>query len=292
MFPHHHLLLQFLPFAFAAMALEVGWYRLVQRRAYPWRETLVSFGVYGLHIPARLLSIAVVGPIAWFVWMHRLWTVPLGTSWGLALLFLGEEFAYYWMHRGGHEVRLMWASHVVHHTPEHIHLASSFRLGATELLSGSWAFYLPLYWLGFNPLAVGGMLAANLLYQFWLHTEMVGRLGPLEWVLNTPAHHRVHHASNTAYLDRNYGGILIVFDRLFGTFAREEPETPVVYGLVHPIGSANPLRVAFNEWAVMARDIARTRSWRGRLRQVFGRPGEEPAAPAEEIPYGARGNRV
>ena len=166
----------------------------------------------------------------------------------------------------------MWASHIVHHTPETIHFASAFRLSATEVFSGSWAFYLPLHLLGFNPLAVAGMLSVNLFYQFWLHTDLVGRLGPLEWVLNTPAHHRVHHASNTEYLDRNYGGILIVWDRLFGTFAAEQAQTPIVYGLVHPLGSLNPFKVLLSEWLAIARDVRRARTWRERFTQLFAQP--------------------
>jgi sterol desaturase/sphingolipid hydroxylase (fatty acid hydroxylase superfamily) len=111
------------------------------------------------------------------------------------------------------------------------HLASAYRLGPTEILSGGWLFHLPLYALGFHPVAVGGMLALNLLYQFCLHTDIVGRLGPVEWIFNTPSHHRVHHASNNEYLDRNYGGILIVWDRLFNTYAYKYPRTPISYGL-------------------------------------------------------------
>jgi sterol desaturase/sphingolipid hydroxylase (fatty acid hydroxylase superfamily) len=167
----------------------------------------------------------------------------------------------------------MWVSHIVHHTPEHIHLASAARLGVTELLSGNWLFRLPLYLLGLNPLAVSRMLTINLVYQFWLYTDLMGRLGPLEWILNTPSHHRVHHASNSDYLDRNYRGIVIIWDRLFGTFAREAPQTAIVYGLVHPIGSLSPIRIAFHEWGAMARDVVRAQSWRERLRQLFGRPG-------------------
>ena len=139
---------------------------------------------------------------------------------------------------------------------------------------------MPLILLGFNPLAVGGMLALNLSYQFWIHTDVIGRLGPLEWILNTPSHHRVHHASNPEYLDRNYGGIVIIWDRLFGTFAREEPETRIVYGLVHPIGSLNPLRIMFHEWVAIARDTLRANSWRERLKVLFGRPGSTSGNPA------------
>lgn len=270
---HHMVKMWLVVFIPASVTLEIGWFLLVQRRTYPWRELLASVGVYVVRMPVRFLAPVVLSPIVYFVWSHRIATVPLDTLWGLALLFLGEEFAYYWMHRSAHEIRWLWASHVVHHTPQHIHLASAFRLGATELASGSWLFRLPLYFLGLNPLAVAGMSAINLFYQFWLHTDLIGRLGPIEWVFNTPSHHRVHHASNPEYLDRNYGGILIVFDRLFGTFARERQGTKIVYGLVHPIGSLNPLKIVFNEWALMIRDAGRARSWQQGLRLLFGRPG-------------------
>ena len=281
MHAHRLLGLRFYPFILAAVALEIAWYLLVLRRLYPWREMLASLGVYALRLPARLLRPLIVAPLALFVWSHRFATVPLDTAWGLAVLFLGEELAYYWMHRAGHEVRWMWASHVVHHTPERLHLASAFRLGATDLLSGTFLFYFPLFLLGLNPLAVGAVLALNLFYQFWLHTDLVGRLGPLEFVFNTPSHHRIHHASNAEYLDRNYGGILILWDRLFGTFAAERPGTAIAYGLVHPQGSLNPIAIAFHEWRAMARDVARARSWRERLGQLFGRPGNSPALGAE-----------
>jgi len=262
-----------LPMVGAAVVLEIAVYLLVKHRAYPWREMLSSAGVYLIRLPMHLLRPLVVAPVAYLLWTHRLMTVPLNTAWGLALLFLGEELAYYWMHRASHEVRWLWASHQVHHTPEHIHLASAFRLGATELFSGSWLFYLPLYLLGLHPVAVSAMLGINLMYQFWLHTDLIGRLGPLEWMLNTPAHHRVHHASNPEYLDRNYGGMIILWDRLFGTFAREQPGRRIVYGLVHPVGSLNPLRIAFHEWGAIARDAWRARSWRERFIGLFGRPG-------------------
>lgn len=267
-----HLRLWLAPFLLGAVILEVGWYTL-QRRSYPWSELLVSVGVSLVRLPMRMIRPLMLAPIAALAWQHRLFTIPLSTGWGLLLLFLGEELAYYCMHRASHEIRWMWASHVVHHTPEHIHLASAFRLGATETFSGGWLFYLPLYLIGFHPLAVSGMLALNLAYQFWLHTDLVGRLGPFEWILNTPSHHRVHHASNPEYVDRNYGGILIVWDRLFGTFAPERTGVPIVYGLVHPLKSRNILQILFHEWLAMARDVYAAASWRERLQLLFGRPG-------------------
>src|SRR6185437_13755792 len=138
--------------------------------------------------------------------------------------------------------------------------------------------------LGLNPLAVAGMQALNLSYQFWLHTALIGRLGPFEWLFNTPSHHRVHHASNGAYLDRNYGGVLIIFDRLFGTFVEERDDLPCRYGLVKPLKSYNPLYIAVHEWIAMARDVWNAPSWRARLLHVVGPPGWTPAAPKPAEP--------
>jgi sterol desaturase/sphingolipid hydroxylase (fatty acid hydroxylase superfamily) len=282
---HHHLLGHwFYPALLGALLIEVAFYLIIQKRSYPWREMLTSIGIHVMRIPARLLTPVLVGPLALFLGAHRLATIPFNTLWGVTLLFLATEFAYYWMHRCGHEIRWMWATHIVHHSPEHIHFASAIRLGVTEFLSGNWLFYLPLYWLGFNPIAISAALSLNLFYQFWLHTDLVGRLGPLERVFNTPSHHRVHHASNPQYLDRNYGGVLIIWDRLFGTFAAEQPHTQIVYGLVYPIGSRNPLTIAFHEWSAMARDAIRAPSWRERVRQLFGRP----VGPLALLPYDPR----
>ena len=287
MHAHRSLELRLYPFLIAAVVFEVVFYLYVQRRAYPWKEMASSIVIYLARMPLRLVTPIATTPVILFLWSHRIATIPLDSAWGLALLFLGTEFAYYWTHRMGHEVRWMWASHVVHHTPEQIHLASAFRIGVTEFVSGNWLFRLPLYFLGLDPLAVAAMMTINLFYQFWLHTDLIGKLGPVEWVFNTPSHHRVHHASNPEYLDRNYGGILIVWDRLFGTFAGEQTDRPLVYGLVHPIGSLNPVRVLFNEWIVMAQDVAGARTWRARLAQLFGRPANSLAASAASPTYDA-----
>lgn len=281
---HHYLHLRALPIFLGAVAFEIAWFLIARRRAYPWREMFASVGAFIVRLPERLLRPLTVLPLAFLVWSHRIATISLHSGWGWVGLFFGVEFTYYWSHRFSHEVRWMWATHVVHHTPEQIHFASALRLGATELLSGNWLFYFPLYLIGFNPLAVGGMLGLNLFYQFWLHTDLIGRLGPLERILNTPAHHRVHHASNAEYLDRNYGGILIIWDRFFGTFAQESEQAPIVYGLVHPIGSLNPVTIAFHEWLQIIRDFSRAGTWQERLRQLFGRPGDSLAARPTGVP--------
>jgi sterol desaturase/sphingolipid hydroxylase (fatty acid hydroxylase superfamily) len=169
-------------------------------------------------------------------------------------------------------VRWFWATHAVHHSPNELTLAAALRLGWTGKLAGNALFFAPLVWLGFPPGAVGAALALNLLYQFWIHAPWMPRLGPLEWVLNTPTHHKVHHASNPEYLDCNYGGVLIVFDRLFGSFRELRGDVPPRYGLTTPLFSHNPLRIAFHGWVALARDLCAARGWRQRVRVLFGPP--------------------
>ena len=169
-------------------------------------------------------------------------------------------------------MRWFWATHAVHHSPNEFNLGIAYRFGWTGRLTGSAVFYVPMIWLGFPPQAVFATLALNLLYQFWLHTEWVPKLGWLEYVLNTPSHHRVHHASNAEYIDRNYGGVLIVFDRLFGTFAAERDDLPCRYGLVTPLKSNNPIRIAFHEWLKIARDLQRRAHRTRGVGYLFGPP--------------------
>ncbi len=179
---------------------------------------------------------------------------------------------YYWQHRASHRIHWMWATHAVHHSATKLNFTAAVRLGWTGNISGNFLFFLPLVWFGFHPFAVIGMLGVNLFYQFFIHTELVPRLGPLEWILNTPAHHRVHHASNPACLDKNYGGILIVFDRMFGSFAEAPPHEALRYGLVHGTSSYNPVRIALGEWRNMFRDFARATTLRARVKTLLGPP--------------------
>jgi sterol desaturase/sphingolipid hydroxylase (fatty acid hydroxylase superfamily) len=175
-----------------------------------------------------------------------------GGKWAAAIvLFLGVDCAYYWFHRIAHEYNAPWAGHVVHHSSEDYNLAVALRQGAFQGLF-SWVFYLPLALVGFPPSWFAAIMSFNLLYQFWIHTRAIKTLGPLEWVLNTPSHHRVHHARNPKYLDKNYAGTLIIWDRMFGTFKAEEEEP--VYGLTKPLNSWNPLWANLHVWHDLFRD--------------------------------------
>ena len=248
------------------------------RRGRPldWRESAASLGVgVGQHL-SGLLTVALYGGLFLWCWQHGLTTIALSNPWALPLLFVGTEFFYYWQHRTAHESRWFWASHAVHHSPQHLNLSAAYRLGWTAGLTGHGLFMLPLILLGFHPAAVFGMLGLNLLYQFWLHTELVPRLPWLDWILNTPSNHRVHHAVNPLYLDRNYGGVLIIFDRLFGTWQPELAHEPCRYGLVHPLVTHNPLRIVLHEWLALGRDLRGARSLREVAGYLFGAPGWRP----------------
>ena len=205
-----------------------------------------------------------------WVYQFRVFDLPQDSVWVWVLLIPADDFCYYWYHRAGHEIRLFWAGHVNHHSSPHYNLSTALRQSWTAPLT-SWIFWLPLPLLGFDPLLLFVSHSISLLYQYWIHTELIDRMGPLEWVLNTPSHHRVHHGRNAQYLDRNHGGIFIVWDRLFGTFEAEE-ERPD-YGLTQNLESHNPVVIAFHEWAAMARDVAGAQTWRGRFGYIFGPPG-------------------
>ena len=206
-------------------------------------------------------------------WGERLWR----PKW-LHRLDLLSALCFYVYHRTSHEIRLFWANHVAHHSSESYTLATALRQSWTAPFIATW-FWTPLPLLGFRPEHVLLMSAISLLYQYGLHTETVDRLGPIEWVMNTPSHHRVHHGSNPQYIDRNHAGIFILWDRLFGTF-EPEVEKPV-YGITTPVGSHNPVVVQFDEFIAIARDVFRARSLREAIHAIVRNPGDVPAVPAE-----------
>ncbi|HLI12647.1 MAG TPA: sterol desaturase family protein [Alphaproteobacteria bacterium] len=284
--PMQSWLVYALPVMVAVAALEGLYISKIRRRPYDWRENATSLAVAIGRRLAGLLPIGFTVPLFAWLWNHRLFTIPLDSAGAVALLFIGQELCYYWLHRCDHAVRWLWASHAVHHSPQQFTLASAYRLAWTDQISGAALFFAPLVVLGFRPEAVLAAAAANLVYQFWLHTELVPKLGALEWVLNTPSHHRVHHAMNPEYLDRNFGGVLIVFDRLFGTFAEERADIPCRYGVIGMPQSYNPVTIACREWVALARDFASTRSLRNGLGYLLKAPGWAPkddAAPLSRV---------
>lgn len=193
--------------------------------------------------------------------------------WSWAVLIVLSDLVYYWFHRVHHEVRFFWAAHVNHHSSQHYNLSTALRQSWTTPFT-SLLFWWPLALLGFPPAMILSAIAINTLYQFWIHTELVDRVGPLEHIFNTASHHRVHHGANLEYLDRNHAGMFIVWDKLFGTFAPER--AAVRFGLTTNIDTFNPVRIALHEWSAIARDVRRATNWRDRLGYVFGPPGWSP----------------
>ena len=188
--------------------------------------------------------------------------------------FIAYDLCYYFAHRYGHEWRLLWASHVAHHQSEEFNLSTALRQTSTGFLN--FVFYIPLYVIGFPAYLLITVGSLNLIYQFWVHTEHVRRLGPLEWLLVTPSNHRVHHAKNPEYVDRNYGGVFIIWDRIFATFKDEDPQRPCVYGTTRQLASFNPLWANLEVWYGGIRDMVQTRHPLDALKLWFKGPGWRP----------------
>ena len=224
-------------------------------KAYAWHEMGLSLtDMIGRKVMA-FLPLSLATPIFAFAWQHRLFTVEINSALAVLLLFVGQEFCYYWYHRASHRIRFFWATHAVHHSPNELTLGTAYRLGWTGKLTGTAIFFAPLVYLGVRPEVVLATLSLNLLYQFWLHTTWIPKLGWFEYVFNTPSAHRVHHASNVDYLDANYGGVLIIFDRLFGTYVEEREDEPCRFGLVHPTTTHNVLVNQFEHWVSLGQDM-------------------------------------
>lgn len=255
---------------------------ILRGRSYPVKHTGVSLMIWAGHLVTQAAAQGIVyTTLALAVYELRPTTIPVALDWqhwpALVALFLLTDLAFYVEHRCSHRIRLMWASHSVHHSIEEMVFSAAFRLSWTPLLSGVFLFYLPIIWIGFDPKFVFGFVSAGLLYQFFVHTELVPRVGWLEWIINTPSAHRVHHASNPEYLDKNFGGVLLIWDRLFGTYQAELPGVKIVYGLVHPRSRPlNPFVVAYGEFWSILKDLFRARTWRERMGFLWAPPGWSP----------------
>ncbi len=260
--------------AFVALVLaEMVAARFRDRRRYCPKDTLTSLGLGLGSTVAGVLSAGLVFALA--VWVHQFAVFEISWAWyWFVIAFVLDDLAYYVFHRSAHRVRWFWASHVIHHSSQHYNLSTALRQTWTGFFSATFIFRLPLFLIGFPPAMVFFVAALNLVYQFWIHTETIGRMPRwFEAVMNTPSHHRVHHATNPCYLDSNYAGVFIVWDRMFGTFVAERDEDRPRYGIVRNLGSFNILWAAFHEWIGIARDVKAAPDWRARAGYIFGPPG-------------------
>jgi sterol desaturase/sphingolipid hydroxylase (fatty acid hydroxylase superfamily) len=261
------------PLYIAALVFEFVCIQLGRARGqFDAKDTATSLTMGVGSVLWGALFALLIQTVLWFAYQWRIATLPV-TLGSVALCFVLDDLRYYWSHRFGHESRWFWASHVAHHSSTHYNLSTALRQPWT--ISGLFVLKIPLVLVGFHPGVVAFVFGLNLIYQFWIHTEAIGRLPRgFEAVFNTPSHHRVHHAVNPRYLDANYAGVFILWDRWFGSFVPEQDDDPVRYGLVHPLGSFNPLRVAYHEWFAIARDLLRPGlSPRERFAYAFARPG-------------------
>lgn len=230
-----------------------------------WTNIFLGFGSVAF---GALFGIF-IGVIYTAVYEFAPYKLPADAWWTWVILFFLDDFAYYWFHRVSHECRFFWNFHVVHHSSESYNLSVAVRQSWFSGIA-HWIFYLPIMLLGFAPWMFALMHGFNLIYQFWIHTKLIDRLGPLEYILNTPSHHRVHHGTNEKYLDKNYAGVLIIWDRMFGSFTPEEEEPD--YGLITQLNDHNLLWVNTHAWVEMWAAMRTQTTLAGKLRCVFGSP--------------------
>jgi sterol desaturase/sphingolipid hydroxylase (fatty acid hydroxylase superfamily) len=273
-----------MPVFLLAIALEYAIGRARGRDTYRLNDTL---GSLGLGVMSQVFdAFGTLFKVAMYSWVFQhvaLFELSPSSMWVWIGALLGYDFCYYWLHRAGHRVGVLWAAHVVHHQSEDYNLGTALRQTSSGFLLG-WIFYLPLAVAGVPPLAFGVVALIDLLYQFWVHTQQVGKLGWFDRWFCSPSNHRAHHAVNERYLDKNYGGILILWDRLFGTFVEEDDRDPVVYGTRAPLRSFNPLWANLQVYRDLWLDSWRAQSWTDKLRVWFKPPGWQPADVAARWP--------
>jgi len=244
------------PFYILAILIELVAIRYWHRKGdFETRDTLTSLLMGTGNVAAGLLLGFVSVTALMWVWQFRLF--DLGMHWWVFIAaFVFDDLRYYCYHRIAHRVRWVWAEHVNHHSSQHYNLSTALRQSWTGQITGMFILQVPMVLLGFHPAVIAFVYGFNLVYQFWIHTEAIGKMWrPFEFIFNTPSHHRVHHATNPRYLDANFAGTLIIWDRMFGTFVEELDEDVPRYGIVRNIGTFNPVRVAFHEWAGMLKDV-------------------------------------
>lgn len=241
------------------------------RAWYDLKDSLANGALALMHQGAETLALLLLMPA--FYWLHsyRLYNIELSVATVFAAFVL-QDFLYYWFHRASHNIHWFWAAHVVHHSSTRLNFSTAFRQSITYPVVGMWLFWMPMIIIGFDPLAVFAVVALNLGYQFFVHTQTVGKLGWLEKLFNTPSHHRVHHSTNDAYIDKNFGGVLIIWDKLFGTFVEENAADPCRYGIRGQIHTNNVITISFHQWKHMLGEAIRASGFKNKAAALFAYP--------------------
>ena len=257
---------------------------LRKRNNYRLNDTVTSIGLGLMSRYPALLGLGVQGLVyAFIAKQFNLGFLASYDPYVWVIAFVLYDLSYYWLHRSHHQIKVLWASHVVHHHGEEFNLSTALRQTGTDFLF-KWIFYTPMLLLGIPVEIFVTVAALNLIYQFWVHTEHIGRLGVLDYILVTPSNHRIHHAQNKEYIDANYGGVFILWDRMFGTFIDERDDLKPIYGTSKPLNSWNPLWANLEVWSEMIKDTWRTRRWRDKIALWFSKPKWRPADVSEKYP--------
>ncbi|MAK16433.1 MAG: hypothetical protein CMQ70_00500 [Gammaproteobacteria bacterium] len=257
---------------------------LRKRNNYRLNDTVTSIGLGLMSRYPALLGLGVQGLVYAFV--SKQFNLGLLASYDpyvWVIAFVLYDLSYYWLHRSHHQIKVLWASHVVHHHGEEYNLSTALRQTGTDFLF-KWIFYTPMLLLGIPVEIFVTVAALNLIYQFWVHTEHIKRLGILDYILVTPSNHRIHHAQNKEYIDANYGGVFILWDRMFGTFIDERDDLKPIYGTSKPLKSWNPLWANLEVWSEMIKDTWRTKRWRDKIALWFSKPKWRPEDVSQKYP--------
>jgi sterol desaturase/sphingolipid hydroxylase (fatty acid hydroxylase superfamily) len=268
------IILYAIPVFVLSLVAEILYFRSQQKHHehYLTKDTASSLSMGIGNVITGFVSKAVVFGAIVLVYQYRIFELERSVWWYWVLIFFADDFSYYWFHRMSHQIRYFWASHVVHHSSQFYNLGTALRQTWTGNITGAFIFYLWMPLLGFHPIDIVFMQAVSLLYQFWIHTEAIDKMPRFfEFIFNTPSHHRVHHGSDVKYLDKNHAGILVIWDRMFGTF-QEEEERPK-YGLTGNLSTYNIFTIAFHEWKAILNDIRKAPDWRSGMGYLFGPPG-------------------
>jgi sterol desaturase/sphingolipid hydroxylase (fatty acid hydroxylase superfamily) len=244
---------------------------IMYRRYYEVKDSLANTVLALMHQGADAISLIVLMPFFYWLYNYRIFNIELSLI-SILGAFILQDFLYYWFHKASHHIHWLWAAHVVHHSSTKMNFTTAFRQSLMYPLAGMWLFWLPMILIGFAPETVLTVVALNLAYQFFVHTQIVDKLGWFERIFNTPSHHRVHHAINNGYLDKNFAGVLIIWDKLFGTYAEEESMKPCKYGIIGQLNSNNPLTITFHQWIYLIKSIPKAKGIKAKCNVLFGYP--------------------
>lgn len=254
--------------------LFIGLEILKYKHFYDLKDSVANIVLALTHQATDALALLLLMPV--FYWLHQYAFFEISFSFiNLVIAFVIQDFLYYWFHRASHHIQWFWAAHVVHHSSKKMNFTTAFRQSFFYPLVGMWLFWLPMILIGYDPKLVFAVVAINLGFQFFVHTQVVNKLGWLELIFNTPSHHRVHHAVNQGYIDKNFAGVLIIWDKLFGTYAQEQANVTIRYGIIGACDSTNPWAICMQQWRLIGQQLQQEKGVHNKLKVFIRYPRHE-----------------